>query len=106
MPADEPSNWEIVRRLDEVAGDFKDLERRLSEAKEHGDAKYLRKDLYAEARKLDSTVVADVASDVRELRDERKADAAFRRQVQLGLAIAAIGVMSSFAIAVFTLLTR
>lgn len=105
MP-DEPTNWEIVRRLAELENDQKEYERRLSDAKELGDSKYLRKDVWIEARKADAAVVADQADDIRAIKDDRKADAAFRRQVQLALIIAAIGLMGSFALAIFTLLTR
>lgn len=118
MPSpDEPTPWEIVRRITGLEDDLKDQERRstegyrnlaqqLHDAKESADRKFVRKDVWTEARKADGAVTADLASDVLDLKADRKSDVAFRRQVQLGLAIAAISSMTAIAIAVFTLLAR
>lgn len=106
MPADEPSNWDIVRRLNALEDDQKHLEKALAEAKERGEEKYVRRDFWNEARKFDQAVVANLADEVSAIKEDRKGDAGFRRQMWLALAIAAIGLMGSVAVALFGLLTR
>lgn len=118
MPSpDEPTPWEIVRRITGIEDDLKEQERRntdgyrnlahqLNQTRESADRKFVRKDVWVEARKADGAITADINSDVQDLKADRKSDVAFRRQVQLGLAIAAISSMTAIAIAVFTLLAR
>lgn len=114
---DEPTPWEIVRRITGIEGDVKDLERRqaehardaeerLSKAKDASEAKYVRRETWSEARKFDQAVAADTAKDVQELKDARTFDVGWRRQVMLALGIAFIGLLGVGVTLVVNIVSR
>jgi len=61
----EPSNSEIMRRLDEVVRQLVDVVKQVRDMQEQAERKYVSRELWLESRKSDQAVVADLAGDMR-----------------------------------------
>lgn len=92
----EPSNAEIARRLDDVTRSVERVARSLEES-------YVRKEVYNarhEALKASTdAAVLGVQTDIVELREARKGELAFRRQILAGGAVVVIGVLFNLILA-------
>lgn len=99
----EPSPGEIMQRLDAVAAQLAALARQLSEDRNKAEATYIRRDVYMAERQFDQAVVADLAGDIRVVREDRKVDIGWRRQASLTIAVLAISSLVSIALAVINL---
>lgn len=108
MPADrdEPTTGEIVRRLDAIAGQLTEVIREIKDDRAHNAETYVRQDVYIAQRLADQAVVADVASDVRSIKDDRKAEESKKRAQNLTLALFAITTVVTLALGIANLLTR
>lgn len=114
---DEPTMGEVIRRLDAIAGQLTDVVRELKDDRRLNAQTFVRQDVYTAQRRADHAVVADVAGDVIAVRKElgrhvdgqaekQRADAAFRRQVFLGLALTGGGWLLTIALFIATFVLR
>lgn len=106
MPDQPPTIGEVIRRLDALARSIEELGKEIREDRKEAAATYVRRDLYVAERLADQTVTADLAREIGAIREDRKSDAGFRRQVLLGLSLAAIGSMTSVMVLVISLVVR
>ena len=60
--------------------------------------------MYREARKADRAEVSEVDSEVEALKADKKRNEDFRRQASLAAAVAALGILGSFGLAIFNLI--
>lgn len=103
LPDHEPTTGEVLRRLDEVSQQMRDIAQQLREDRLASAATYVRQDVYMAQRQADSAVVADLAGDVMAINRARESDAGWRRQVLLTLAVLAISTLVSIALAIVNL---
>lgn len=112
---------EVLRRLDEVSRQLLDLAREMKEDRDKAAAMFVHQAVYNEREKTyiaqrlaDQAVVADLHGDIKQvetslsrdidtLRDGRKADQDWRRQVLLTIAVLAISTLVSIVLAVINL---
>lgn len=94
---------EVLRRLDEVSRQLIDLAREMKDDRDKAAATFVRQDVYLAQRLADQAVVADLNGDIRAVNKAREADAGWRRQVLLTLAVLAISTLVSIALAVVNL---
>lgn len=106
MPDQPPTLGEVIRRLDTLARSLEELGKDIREDRKDAAATYVRRDLYVAERLADQTVTADLAREITAIQADRRSDAGFRRQVLLGLALAAIGSMTSVMVLVVSLVVR
>ena len=99
----EPSNTELVRRVEEVSKQLADVVGELREDRRRAEQRYVPRELWIEARDADKARVRDVERDVEALAKQRELDLTWRRQVLLALAVAALAAVASFAIALFNI---
>lgn len=98
-PPSEPSPHELMRMLEAISREMRDVVQRLDRVVRDAGETYVRKDVYDARHKA-------LREDVEELKQQRQGDTAFRRQMWLALAIAAIGNMIAIALAVTGYITR
>ena len=92
---DEPTNSEIMRRLDELVRQVTEQGRQAADDRREMAQTYRRADVWREARKADQAAAADTASDVRILarkveQGEDKRRAAGRVNIANGIALAGV----------------
>ena len=104
--ADEPTMGEVIRRLDAIAAQLTEVVKEIKDDRAQNAATFVRQDVYHANRKADQAVVANLNQDIGGLQADRKADAAWRRQSNLTLAVLAISSLVSIALALTGLLTR
>ena len=105
MP-DDPTLGEILRRLDELSRQLIDLTREIKEDRTVAATTYVRQDVYLAQRLSDQAVVADLHGDISAVREERKKDNDWRRQLNLALATLAITVLVSISLAIVNFVAR
>lgn len=103
---DEPTPAELLRRLDEVSRQLLDLTTELRYVNRSAAETYVRKDVFSEARIADAEKHREQERDIDALKESRAGDAAFRRQVLLGLGVALIGILGTAAGLLTAVLTR
>jgi hypothetical protein len=105
-PNSEPTLGEVLRRLEEVSRQLLDVTHELKEDRKATAATYVRQDVYIAQRQADAAIVADLAGDMQSMRDERKTDVGFRRQVWLTLGALAISMLVTIVIAIANFVAR
>jgi len=97
----EPTVAETLRRMESIAATLTtrmtELSTELKETRMHADVTYARRDVVAAQRENDR-------SDIDELRRGREADAAFRRQMLLGLGTTTIIALVSIVLGLVSFL--
>lgn len=101
--ADEPTLGEVTRRLDHVVTQLAQVVESLKEQQRYMDANFVRQAVWLEARRADQGMASNLFQDIGALQEDRKGDAAFRRQAALALAVLAISTVVSIALAVVSL---
>lgn len=102
----EPTNGEVMRRLDEVARQLTDVANKMREDRLHAESTYVRRDVYDSDRKAEAIRGVEAQKDVDELQRHREADAQWRRQVTLALALTALTAIVTIALAISNYLAR
>jgi hypothetical protein len=105
MP-DDPTLGEILRRLDDLSRQLIDLTREIKEDRTTSAATYVRQDVYLAQRHADAAVLADIHGDIAAVREERKKDNDWRRQLNLALASLTITVLVSISLAIVNIVAR
>lgn len=99
----EPTNVEIVRRLDEVGRSIERLASTLERS-------YIRMDVYEVRHEaLKSSLNArlnDLHDDIVEVKAARVAEQGYRRQILAGIAVLAVGILINLALATSNLIAR
>lgn len=91
MTAPEPTNGEVMRRLDEVSRTMVELAAQLRADRQDAETKFVRKDVFAPTHSALSEKVDRLE---RDLEDREKAQDTFRRQIILtviGFGLPALG---------------
>lgn len=99
-----PTAAELWRRLDDVVRRFEDVAKDVREFRNWAERLYVPRGEWVEGRRADQGRAAAISEDVAELKAERAANQAFRRQVLLALAVAALSAVVSVSIAIAGLL--
>ena len=86
---------EVMRTLQRVSGEMEGIARDLK-------VNYISRESWQLAREADRAAIKAVEDDIAAINRDRAEDAKFRRQVLFGLAVAILGALGSFGIAVFT----
>lgn len=99
----DPTVPELVRRLDDVV-------RSLERITANIDSNYLRRDVYEARhvslrREVDSQLQA-VKDDLRDVQEARKAEAAYRKQILAGFAVAILVMLVNLALATSNFIAR
>lgn len=95
-PINEPTLGEVLRRLDEVSRQLIDIVREIKEDRVDAAKTYVRQDVYIAERQASNAVVADLHGDIqsvkgelgreiRGIKDDRKSDLGWRRQMWLAI---------------------
>jgi hypothetical protein len=99
----EPTNAELVRRLDDVARQVERIAATLED-------KYVRVDVYKakhDALRADiDGKVQDLYGDIRDIKTTRASDLAFRRQIMAGAAVGVILILVNLVIATSNFIAR
>jgi hypothetical protein len=116
-PTSEPTMGEILRRLDEVSRQMIDLAREMKDDRSAAAATYVRQDVYFAQRQAMESMIADLHGDVKQtetnlgreiaiIKDDRKSDVNFRRQVWLTMGALAITTLVTIVIAILNFVGR
>lgn len=105
MP-DEPTLGEVLRRLDDLISKVGDLAKELKEDRASAAATFVRQDVYVAQRLADQAVVADLNGDIQAVKADRAKDSDWKRQQNLSLAVMAITVLVSIALAIANFVAR
>lgn len=100
----EPSLGEVLRRVDEVSRQMKDIADAMTIERRENAATYLRRDLYearhtALTKRMDG-VESELADDRKAAADDRKAADNARRQFVIGLVLLAIPAIFGLVLAI------
>lgn len=112
--SDEPTTGEIVRRLDALTATIGELVSELKADRAEAAKTYLRKDVYLAERQAANAVVSDLQSDIvankatadarfDKLEEQRRDDAASRRQLWLALAAMSITMLGIITAAIINI---
>ena len=104
--ADEPTLGEVIRRLDAITAQLTEVVREIKDEREKNAATFVRQDVYVAQRQADAAVVADLHSEIRGVKEDRKRDVDWKRQQNLALAGLAITTLVSIALAVIGFIVR
>lgn len=97
---------ELMRRVEDLVRQITDVSNKIREDRLHAEATFVRRDVYDANRFADDRRNLESAKDVDELNRHREADAQWRRQVMLAIAVLAITTLVTVAIAVSNYLAR
>jgi hypothetical protein len=102
----EPTIAEIGRLLAGLKEQLTGIETRMRDDRRHVEETFVRRDVYESDKR--ATAIRDVEStkDLEEIQSERKADAAWRRQIMLALAVLTLGFLGTLALNLSTHLAR
>lgn len=102
----EPTMSEVVRRLDDLRLQIIDTVAKMRDDKRHADDTFVRRDVYESDRRAIAIQAVEAQKDVDELSRHREADAQWRRQIMLAVAVLAITSLVTVAIAISNYLAR
>jgi hypothetical protein len=128
MDHNEPTLGEVLRRLDDVSRELKDVLREMKDDRAANAATYVRRDVYLAERTTIEANVADLHGDIKKgiadlhrdiekvadglgrevksVKEDRKNDINFRRQVWLALGTVALTLLVTIVLSVINLLAR
>jgi len=90
-------NTALTAQLDRLAN-------QIQQDRDRADIRFVPRGEWREGRETDRSRVIDIAADVADLKKQAEADRTFRRQVLLGVALAAFSAIISVGTAVMSLL--
>src|ERR1700754_155213 len=97
---------EVLRRVDDLVREIKALAEQMRDDRVHAAQTFVRLDVYASDRRGDALAVTEAQKDLAEMQSNAKADANWRRQVMLALAVLAITTLVTVGIAISNYLAR
>ena len=104
--SDEPSMAELGRMLQALKEQIADAITKMREDRTHAEATFVRRDVYESDRRATAIRDVEAQKDLDELQRHREADANWRRQIMLAVAVLAITSLVTIAIAVSNYMAR
>jgi hypothetical protein len=97
---------ELMRRVEELVRQITDVSNKMREDRIHAEATFVRRDVYDANRAAEDRRNIEASKDVDDLNRHREADAQWRRQIMLAIAVLAITTLVTVAIAVSNYVAR
>lgn len=102
----EPTMGELMRRVEDLVRQITDVSNKMREDRIHAEATFVRRDVYDANRAAEALRDLDAQKDLDELTRHREADAQWRRQIMLAVAVLAITTLVTVAIAISNYISR
>lgn len=106
MSADEPTNGEVWRKLEDLTQELAKVVIRLERRDTYVEENFVRRQVWVEARRADQGATANLQQDIGGFQKQAEVDRAWRRQLNLAVGVALLGGMLSTAVQVVSAVSK